>query len=325
MKYDLQVHHHCKELSLALLTEMAVAEYLATRFSGSDVATQIAPVIHQRTEGNPLFMVNMVDHLVTRKVVVQQDGQWELTGEVAETDVPASLRAFIEQQIEQVIPEAQQMIEAGSVTGMEFSAAVVAAGIDMAVGKVETMCEGLARQARFLQRKGIEEWPDGTVAANYSFVHALYQQILAERVMPGRCVELHRRIGERLEAAYGAQAGDRAAELALHFEHGREYQRAVQYRWQAGENALRQHAHHEAIIHLTKALELRATMSLVRLRQQQATQGATRTTQHELRSSLIEAHQMLSTIYNWFIEGFDTKDLQETKALLDSLNQTTQH
>jgi predicted ATPase/class 3 adenylate cyclase len=54
-----------------------------------------------------------------------------------------------------------------------------------------------------------------------------------------------------------------------------------------------------------KSLELRATMSLARLWRQQ---GKTN-----------EAHKMLSEIYNWFTEGFDTKDLQEAKALLDSL------
>ena len=68
-----------------------------------------------------------------------------------------------------------------------------------------------------------------------------------------------------------------------------------------------------------KSLELRAVMSLVRLRQQQATPYASRNTQNETRSRLAEAHQMLSEIYNWFTEGFDTKDLREAKALLDTL------
>jgi predicted ATPase len=54
-----------------------------------------------------------------------------------------------------------------------------------------------------------------------------------------------------------------------------------------------------------RSLELRATVSLARLWQQQ---GKT-----------AEAHQMLSEVYNWFTEGFDTKDLQEAKALLDEL------
>jgi predicted ATPase len=62
-----------------------------------------------------------------------------------------------------------------------------------------------------------------------------------------------------------------------------------------------------------KSLELRAVMSLVRLRQQQVMDHASRIT-------LAEAHKMLSEVYNWFTEGFDTKDLQEAKALIEELS-----
>jgi hypothetical protein len=60
-------------------------------------------------------------------------------------------------------------------------------------------------------------------------------------------------------------------------------------------------------------------MSLVRLRQQQIAQHEPRNTQHATRTKLAEAHSMLSTVYHWFTEGFDTKDLQEAKALLEEL------
>jgi predicted ATPase len=75
-----------------------------------------------------------------------------------------------------------------------------------------------------------------------------------------------------------------------------------------------------------KSLELRAVMSLVRLRQHQPqahatriTQHASRHTDHASRTKLDEAHMLLSEVYNWFTEGFDTKDLQEAKALLEEL------
>jgi predicted ATPase len=69
-----------------------------------------------------------------------------------------------------------------------------------------------------------------------------------------------------------------------------------------------------------KSLELRAVMSLARLRQQQASEDGSRTTQHVPRTRLDEAHKLLSDVYNWFTEGFDTKDLQEAKALIEELN-----
>jgi len=69
-----------------------------------------------------------------------------------------------------------------------------------------------------------------------------------------------------------------------------------------------------------KSLELRAVMSLVRLLQYQAQNHESRNTQHKIHNRLNEAHKMLSDVYNWFTEGFGTKDLQEAKALLEELS-----
>jgi class 3 adenylate cyclase/predicted ATPase len=75
-----------------------------------------------------------------------------------------------------------------------------------------------------------------------------------------------------------------------------------------------------------KSLELRAVMSLVRLRQHQAqdhaprpTHHGSRPTHHETRAKLDIAHKMLSDVYHWFTEGFDTADLKDAKALLEEL------
>ena len=67
---------------------------------------------------------------------------------------------------------------------------------------------------------------------------------------------LHLRTGECLEGGYGERAGEIAGELAMHFERGRDYERAARYRRQAGEHALRQHANREAADHATQALHL---------------------------------------------------------------------
>jgi predicted ATPase len=67
-------------------------------------------------------------------------------------------------------------------------------------------------------------------------------------------------IGARLETGYGTQAGESAAQLAVHFERGGELERAVEYWQQAGANAARRHAYPDAIAALRKGLTLLATL-----------------------------------------------------------------
>jgi hypothetical protein len=84
--------------------------------------------------------------------------------------------------------------------------------------------------------------------------------VVYECIPAARRQRLHQQIGVRLEEAYAMQASERAAELAMHFERGRDWQRTVSYLQQAGENAAQRHASHEVIALLTKGLELLATL-----------------------------------------------------------------
>jgi predicted ATPase len=152
------------------------------------------------------------------------------------------------------------VLEAASVAGVEFSAAAVAAGLEIDVVEAEALCEGLARRQQWLRSSGIDEWPDGTVAGRYAFIHALYHNVVYQQLAAARRVHLHRRIGASKEGAYGPRAHEIAAELAVHFEHGRDYRRAVQYLQYAAETAGQRYAHREAIEYLQRALRLLRAM-----------------------------------------------------------------
>jgi predicted ATPase/DNA-binding winged helix-turn-helix (wHTH) protein len=262
VKRELQAHGYCEELPLRFLTEGAVAEYLSARFpAGTSPETSLqrfAQLIHQRTDGNPLFMVKMTEYLVSQGVLVEDNGQWQLAKAV-ETEtvgVPESLRQLIEQQFDQLAPEERRVLEAASVAGGEFSAAVVAAGLEEDIEVIEERCEALAKQKQFLLTRGAAEWPDEMVTGKYRFLHALYQEVLYERLGTGRRARLHQRIGEYKEATHRGREGESAAELAVHFEHGRDYHRAVRYLEHAARNASQRWAHVEAIGHLSKGLAL---------------------------------------------------------------------
>jgi DNA-binding winged helix-turn-helix (wHTH) protein/predicted ATPase/type II secretory pathway predicted ATPase ExeA len=263
---ELLTHRQGVELRLGMLSEAAVGEYVTQRLAGEvfddHVALpQLAHAIHQRTEGNPLFIVNIVDALVDRKRRKEQENEplYPQPDDVRAV-IPADLKQMIERQIEQLPHQEQQILEVASVVGVEFTAAAVAAGLQVEVRVVEDCCERLARREFFVQAHGSRAWPDGTVSAHYRFLHALYQEVLYSRVTPGRGVELHRSIAEREEQAYGQHTREIAAELAVRFERGRDICKAVQYLRLAGENATRRSAHREAISLLTKGVGLLRTL-----------------------------------------------------------------
>jgi predicted ATPase/DNA-binding winged helix-turn-helix (wHTH) protein len=260
VKQELQVHGQCKELPLALLSEAAVVQYLAARFASlsRESLGKLAHAIHQRTDGNPFFIVNMVDYLIAQRVIVQTDRRWRLQRDLreAEEDIPEGLKQMIIRQTEQLGSLERQILEAASVAGAEFSVAAVAASLEITVGEVEERCQALARRGQFLRAAGVSEWPDATVAARYAFIHALYQEVLYGGIAVGRCIDLHHRIGQREERAYGDRAAEIAGELGAHFERSRDYCAAIKYRQLAGENAERLSAHQEAVQHFARALEL---------------------------------------------------------------------
>ena len=255
------------EIPLGGLSPQAVAAYVAQRRGTPAGHEAVAAFVYRRTEGHPLFMVQVMDYLEQHGML--QAGVADALGDTVVRELPQGLQQLIAAQVGQLGAEAQQVLEAGSVAGAEFVVASVAAGVQMAPAAVEAVCERLAQQGQFLDDRGVEEWPDGTVNGRYGWRHALYQEVVYQRLGAGHRARLHRRIGEREAAGYGAHASERAAELAVHFERGQDYPRAVQYLGQAADNAAQRHAPHEVIALLTRALALLAHLPATLTRAQQ--------------------------------------------------------
>jgi predicted ATPase len=255
VRHELLARRLGQELALGPLNEAAVAEYLTARLPGG-LPDGLPRLLHRRTEGHPLFLVSLVDDWLAQGLLAPSSLCEELTADLhaLEVGVPDSVRAVIEKQLDRLDADERQALEGASVAGVEFSAAAAAAALDEDVVRVEECCEGLARRHKFLQPLATAEWPDGTVSGRYRFGHELYHRVVAERLAAARRRRLHQRLGERLEAAYGAQAREVAAELAVHFEQGRDHPRAAHYLSQAAERAVQRSGHREAIDYLRRAL-----------------------------------------------------------------------
>ena len=263
LKRDLVARQLGHEIVLEPLDETDLVQYLAARGASAAAASQLATVLHRHTEGNPLFVLGMLEHLLRREIV-DMEGGWRLTLDAAETslDVPESLRQMISAQIDRLTDDEQQVLEVGSIAGMSFAPMICALTADLKPDECEGCCDALVRRGEVLRLDSMQQLPNGSIVERYAFVHALYREVLYQRQPPARRATLHRRRAERLEELFRSSLGDVTSELAHHFEKGADWTRAVQYRRRAADLAVRRYALEEARANLEQALDLAGRLPL---------------------------------------------------------------
>ncbi len=267
---ELVVRKQCGQIPLDCLAESAVVTYVTHRLGEAvphlPSVGRLAQEIYQRTEGHPLFVVNVVDDLLAN---TRQGGQGKTFTAPEDAErlsdllavVPDSVRQIIVQQCDRLSREEQHLLAVASLAGEEFSAAAVAAGIaddEQAAQpvRIEEQCTSLARRQLFLRLSREGSPSEQRATERYQFRHSLYRSVMAERVSAGQQQVVHQRLGNWKAAAYGTRADHIAAELALHFSAAHEYQQAIHYSEVAARNALRLGANPEAAQHLTRAVTL---------------------------------------------------------------------
>jgi tetratricopeptide (TPR) repeat protein len=257
VKQELQVHNLCEEIQLELFSQAEVQRYVTARV-GAALPASFSSLLHQCTSGNPLFLRHFIDHLLHNQLLRKEGNRWVFPPSTTqlETFVPDSLEQLLWQRFQTVPPDAQDVLIVASVAGQEFTTAAIAAGLNRDLPSVEACCVTLAQQAQFIVERGVEGWPDGTWTTRYEFLHALYPRVLYKRQSAALRIDYHLRLAECLERRYTGETRAAAANLAVHFAEGRDYQRAVRYEEEAAAKALEFDAYPEAIFHLTQGLTL---------------------------------------------------------------------
>ncbi len=257
MHQELLRQGRCQNLAIEPLPAGDVGDLVARRFREAPFAERLAEIVHRRTEGHPLFVVSMLEDLISQGIIAPApvDGGWLLDGRIVDVEgkVPDDLKQMVRTQVERLEPEERAVVEAASIIGVSFSAAAAAAALQKDPVEVEDLCEAMSFRGVFLDRAGMDEWPDGTSASAYSFRHALYRDALYDAVPGARRRRLHQRVGERLETAHAADPGASFGVLGMHFEQAGDRPRAARYLRQAGEVAARRGAPREALALFARA------------------------------------------------------------------------
>ena len=208
-------------LALDGLDAAATAD-LAAGLLGSALPRELVERLPTSTDGNPLFVRELVRMLVDDAVIRRRDdGAWELTIDAEAIEVPPTIQSLLATRVERLPAEELRVLELASVVGAEFSVGALRelAGDDIAVPPV------LER----LRRKELVE-PTGSYLGDdplHRFHHVLIRDAAYRRLLKTTRAELHRRVGQWTDSIAGDLVGEQETAIAFHYEQAHRYRREL--------------------------------------------------------------------------------------------------
>jgi class 3 adenylate cyclase/tetratricopeptide (TPR) repeat protein len=202
----------------------------------------------ERTEGNPLFLEEMVRALIETKVVSGERGAYRLEQPLESIRVPGTVNAVLAARIDRLSSPDKRLLQCAAVIGRHVPLVLLTAIADQ---DERSMAESLARlqTAELLYETSLP--PD----AQYTFKHGLTQEVSYSALLQGPRRQLHEKVLEALEALAPASFTDRLERLAYHSYLSARWDKALRYCRQLGQRAAARSAAREAVHSLEQALD----------------------------------------------------------------------
>ena len=231
---ELGREHATATLALGGLVKADVARFVEM-VSGERPSDEVITTIHAETEGNPLFVGEIV------RLLAEEGGLGP--GEPRRLVIPQSIRDVIARRLGHLSAECNRVLVFASVLGREFALAPLAAMADVTEDALlDSLDEAMGARV-------VADLPGAP--GRLRFAHVLIRDALYEGLTTARRVRLHRLALETLEAEVGADP----AELAHHATAGSDFEKGMVYARNAADRALGLLAYEEAARLFTLALD----------------------------------------------------------------------
>jgi tetratricopeptide (TPR) repeat protein len=244
-------------IGLRRLPQNTVGQLLESLL-GSTVSKKFVKSIYQATEGNPLFVEELIKSLAVDGQLALREGHWEQR-DTSLMQVPGSIRAVLGKRLDYVKKQTLELLQFAAVIGRSFSLDTLVEASPYEDDVIQWAIEE-ALGAQLIEVVKIADLPadpsQTDIEVYYRFQHALIPETLYEELRPLRRRQLHRRVAAAMEELAGGEPIKNPAVLAHHFIAGAEDEKAVPYLRQAGNTAHQFYANHEAVEHLSQAGEI---------------------------------------------------------------------
>ena len=235
------------QLRLDPLGKESAEEMLSARVGDSPELAPLKQLVLGRTQGNPLFIEELIEALFDEGVLVR-NGTVTLTKPLGQLKIPPTVQGILAARIDRLPPEAKELLQTLAVIGMHFSLALARA-------VVQQPPEQLDRLLSYLQA-GEFVYEQPTADVEYEFKHALTHDEAYKSLLTDRRMLLHERTGQAIEALYHERLEDHYADLAYHYGSSNNAAKTIEYLRLAGGQAVDRGAYAQALANVEPAVKL---------------------------------------------------------------------
>jgi class 3 adenylate cyclase/predicted ATPase len=254
LNYRPEYQHHWSnktyytQLRLDPLGSQNAAEMLSELLGHSDELQSVNNLIVARTEGNPFFMEEMVRALFDQGVLTR-NGVVRVAKPLASIQIPPTVQGILAARIDQLAPAEKELLQTLAVIGKEFPFGLVRR-------VTHRMENELAPELAQLQLGEFIYEKPAFPESEYTFKHALTQEVAYNSVLIERRRELHERTALALEELFAGKLDEQVDALAHHYSRSGNAAKAVGFLLRAAEQARARSAYDDALRYVNEALSL---------------------------------------------------------------------
>ena len=224
--------------------------------AGEDVPWSLSETVYRQTEGNPLFVQEVLRYLVEQGYFSRGDRR--STRETPpDMGLPEGLRDVIGKRLSGLSDKSNSVLSVAAVIGREFPLEVLQSVAGLTEDELYAALEEASGVAVVEERSAVG------AGVSFRFAHAFFRQTLYEELFVPRRIRLHQQVGRALEEAHAGHLTDHAAEMAEHFAQSTErkdLQKALEYGELAAQRSMAVYAYGEASRLLEQALQVQEVL-----------------------------------------------------------------
>jgi class 3 adenylate cyclase/predicted ATPase len=239
---------HVTMLNLNRLPKRQRSEMIVHVTGGKALPREIADQIVDRTDGVPLFIEELTKTVLESGILTETGDRYTVAGPVAPLAIPTTLHGSLLARLDRLAPT-REVAQIGAALGRSFSHELISAVATMPKQELDDALTQLV-DAELIFRRGMP--PD----AEYTFKHALVQDVAYGTLLRSRRQELHGRITATLERQFPEILEMQPELLARHCTEAGLVDKAVAHWGKAGQQAIARAAMREAVAQLRKGLDL---------------------------------------------------------------------